>query len=204
MTSSWSDNASGLPALTRAMQSIAEQDPRVGLLLRETNDITRNSKVGGLYDAYAEIVEYALDRGYDYLHIIQHDMQMVWWDETVIARAREIFAEYPECVNIATIAPARHLALCDACEQVKPKLIVDEGLRPYRHRALRPGQVARPRHAVRRERDGALAAVPQGGAARHSGIRCRRWRTSHGQPWFAADGWSGARSSLVISSCSGR
>ena len=72
-------------------------------------------------------MDYALDRGYDYQHIIQHDMQMVWWDETVMTRAREIFAEYPECVNIATIAPPRHRGLADALEYVKPKLMVAKG-----------------------------------------------------------------------------
>src|ERR1700688_3014024 len=70
------DNASSLPALTLELQSIAEREPRVRLLLRSTNDLTRNSKVGGLYDAYNEIIDYALGRGYDYLHILQHDMQM--------------------------------------------------------------------------------------------------------------------------------
>ena len=103
------DNASGLPGLTDELQSIAEREPRVSLLLRDTNDISRNSKVGGLYDAYNEVVDYALGRGYDYLHIIQHDMQMVWWDETVVSRAAEIYAEFPECVNISTIAMARDL-----------------------------------------------------------------------------------------------
>ena len=75
------DNASNLPKLTRELQSIADKEPRVRLLLRESNDISRNSKVGGLYDAYNEIVSYALQQGYDYLHIMQNDMQMLWWDE---------------------------------------------------------------------------------------------------------------------------
>jgi hypothetical protein len=117
------DNASGLPGLTDELQSIAEREPRVSLLLRDTNDISRNSKVGGLYDAYNEVVDYALGRGYDYLHIIQHDMQMVWWDETVVSRAKEIYAEFPECVNISTIAMARDLALSGGLEYVKPKLV---------------------------------------------------------------------------------
>jgi hypothetical protein len=117
------DNASSLPALTRELQSIAEREPRVHLLLRSTNDLTRNSKVGGLYDAYNEVTDYALGRGYDYLHIIQHDMQMVWWDDTIIARATEIFMEYPECVNVCTLALARDLALSGGLEYVKPKLV---------------------------------------------------------------------------------
>jgi hypothetical protein len=117
------DNASGLPTLIGELESIAERAPRVSLLLRSTNDITRNSKVGGLYDAYNEVVDYALGRGYDYLHIIQHDMQMVWWDETIITRAEEIYAEYPECVNIATTALASDLALSGGLAYLKPKLV---------------------------------------------------------------------------------
>jgi hypothetical protein len=117
------DNASGIPTLIRELQSIAERTPRIRLLLRSTNDITRNSKVGGLYDAYNEVMAYALGRGYDYLHIIQHDMQMVWWDEAVITRAGEIFAEYPECVNISTTALAGDITLSGGLHYVKPKLV---------------------------------------------------------------------------------
>ena len=84
------DNASNLPRLTLELQSISDKESRVHLLLRETNDISRNSKVGGLYDAYNEVVSYALRQGYDYLHIMQNDMQMLWWDESVMRRARSI------------------------------------------------------------------------------------------------------------------
>ena len=66
-----------------------------------------NRKVGGLYDAYNEVVTYAIEQGYDYLHIMQHDMQMLWWDESVMVRAREIYTEHPECVNIHTLAIPR-------------------------------------------------------------------------------------------------
>ena len=118
------DNASNLTALAHELQLIADEDPRVRLLLRETNDISRNSKVGGLYDAYNEVVSYALRQGYDYLHIVQNDMQMLWWDETVMRQAREIYAEYPECVNIPTIAQPQHSALGDDLEYVKPKLVL--------------------------------------------------------------------------------
>ena len=116
------DNASELPALVRDFQHIAATEPRVRLLLRDTNDTSRNGKVGGLYDAYNEVVDYALREGYDYLHIIQHDMQVVWWDESVLQRAREIYDEYPECVNICTLAPSRYTALGGNLEYVKPGL----------------------------------------------------------------------------------
>jgi hypothetical protein len=117
------DNASNLPKLTRELQSIADKEPRVRLLLRESNDISRNSKVGGLYDAYNEVVSYALEQNYDYLHIMQNDMQMLWWDNSVMRRAREIYAEYPECVNICTFAQPRYsLFLSGNVEYVKPDL----------------------------------------------------------------------------------
>ena len=51
-------------------------------------------------------------------------MQMLWWDETGHhARAEEIFAEYPECVNIATTALASDLALSGGLAYLKPKLV---------------------------------------------------------------------------------
>ena len=122
------DNASDLPALTRELQSIAAREPRLRLLLRATNNLSRNSRVGGLYDACNEVIAHALGQGYDYLHIVQHDMQLLWWDETVMRRAREIFAEYPECVNISTLALPRNICLSGSLEYVKPKLVA---LRKY-------------------------------------------------------------------------
>jgi hypothetical protein len=93
-------------------------------VLRTTNDLSRNTKVGGLYDAYNEVMTYALDQGYDYVHIMQHDMQMLWWDESVIRRAREIYSEYPECVNISMMVPSRLILLSDHADFVKPKLML--------------------------------------------------------------------------------
>lgn len=124
------DNASNLPALTDGLRSTAEQEPRVRLLLRDTNDISRNGKVGGLYDAYNEVVSRALGEGYDYLHIMQHDMQLLWWDESVMQCAREIYAEHPECVNISMFAQPHYSSLGGNLEYVKPKLarLQDYGL----------------------------------------------------------------------------
>jgi hypothetical protein len=92
-------------------------------VLRTTNDISRNSKVGGLYDAYNEAMAYALDQGYDYVHIIQHDMQLLWWDDSVMRRTREIFAEFPQCVNIQTMIPYRLLGVSDNLDYFKPNLM---------------------------------------------------------------------------------
>jgi hypothetical protein len=117
------DNASNEPEIVRRLREIAAAESRVQLLLRTTNDISRNSKVGGLYDAYNEAMAYALDRGYDCVHIMQHDMQLLWWDASVMGRAREIFSEYPECVNIQMLVHYRLIRLSDNLEYLKPKLM---------------------------------------------------------------------------------
>jgi hypothetical protein len=117
------DNASNDPGVSRRLKAIADAEPRVQLMLRTTNDIARNSKVGGLYDAYNEVTAYTLDHGYDYMHILQHDMQMLWWDQAVTSCAVEIFEEYPECVNIQTLINYRLLQLSDELECLKPKLM---------------------------------------------------------------------------------
>ena len=57
------DNASNDPGVTRRIQ--ASQIPNLEFgssFLNSANDISKNSKVGGLYDAYNEVMTYALDR----------------------------------------------------------------------------------------------------------------------------------------------
>jgi hypothetical protein len=160
------DNASNLPALTEELRSTAAREPRVRLLLRDANDTTRNKKVGGLYDAYNEVMEYALRERYGYLHIMQHDMQLLWWDETVLRIARDIFAEYPECVNVQTQALPRLMNLSGNLEFVKPKLVVlkyygltDTGLydlAKWRARDMRFGG-SEAAHAIKYRREGLRA-----------------------------------------------
>ena len=117
------DNASNDSEVIQRLRALSNADPRVKLVLRTTNDISRNSKVGGLYDAYNEIMEYALDQGYSYVHIIQHDMQLLWWDDSVMGRAREIFTEFSECVNIQMMTHQRLSSLSDSFEYLEPNLM---------------------------------------------------------------------------------
>jgi hypothetical protein len=98
------DNASGSSELIEALSRLADSDARITLRLRSSNDISRNAKVGGLYDAYGEILTHALGGGYDLLHLIQADMQMVWWDERALDAAWDMFVRVPECVNVHTSA----------------------------------------------------------------------------------------------------
>lgn len=101
------DNASPDPRLRATLRRIAEADDDVHLILRGSNDITGNAKVGGLYDAYHEGIAFALERGFRLLHVLQGDMQMLWWDDEVVSRASEIFSAHPECVNVTTLGLSR-------------------------------------------------------------------------------------------------
>ena len=112
---------------------------------------------------------------------MQHDMQMVWWDETVPRLASEIFAEYPECVNIQTQALPRHVDLSHGLEHVKPKLVqlqhyglTDTGLYDLAKWRARTCGSARASRSTRQSTAGKDCG--------YSAIRCRRWRLV---PWPA-------------------
>lgn len=95
------DNASPDQRLRDDLTRINLDDPKMRLLLRDSNSLV-NGKVGGLYDAYRDAFEIAIREEFDYVHIVQGDMQVLWWDADVITRAAEIFASDPLCVNIYT------------------------------------------------------------------------------------------------------
>jgi hypothetical protein len=93
------DNASPDSRLIDELKRLAGDDPKMRLLLRDSNSLV-NGKVGGLYDAYRDAFEIAMREGFDYVHLVQGDLQVLWWDDDVVSRAAEIFAAAPLCVNI--------------------------------------------------------------------------------------------------------
>lgn len=97
------DNRSPQAQLRRALRELADRDEHVELILRDSNDVRGNSKTGSLYAAYGDAMEYAIARHYDLLHILQNDMQMMWWDDAMVARSVELFRRYTNCLNIHTI-----------------------------------------------------------------------------------------------------
>lgn len=107
------DNASPERQLIDDLRELAAVEVRVNLLLRPTNEISANGKVGGLYLAYGEAFDYALARDYDYVHILQSDMQLLWWGAEFMDQAASLYQEFPHCVNIHTMALSRDKALTD-------------------------------------------------------------------------------------------
>lgn len=100
------DNASPDIELRIELERISAADPRMRLLLRDSNDLA-NGKVGGLYDAYREAFALATEEGFEYLHLVQGDMQVLWWDDEVVSRAVELFEADLRCVNIYTALLSR-------------------------------------------------------------------------------------------------
>ncbi|MDA8290447.1 MAG: hypothetical protein M0Z33_02025 [Actinomycetota bacterium] len=96
------DVASPDAALREQLERLAEQDPHTELRALRENDVRRNGKVGSLYTAYEIAFEEAIARGFDLVHLVQGDFQVLWWDDDVVAAAREIFESHPRCVNVYT------------------------------------------------------------------------------------------------------
>ena len=96
------DNASPDARLRAWLQGLASHDSNVEVILRTANDVTRNRKVGSLYSAYEIAFDRAIARGFDLVHLIQGDFQLMWWDAGLVARSGEIFGAHPACVNIQT------------------------------------------------------------------------------------------------------
>jgi hypothetical protein len=96
------DNASPDAELRDELRRTAEGDDLVEVILRSTNDLTGNRKVGSLYSAYEIAFAHAAERGFDLLHLLQGDFQMLWWDADLVAKASQIFDSHPACANIHT------------------------------------------------------------------------------------------------------
>lgn len=110
------DNASPDQSLREALRLLASSEPRIELLLRSTNETASNGKVGGLYLAYAEAFARALENGYDYVHILQSDMQMLWWGPEFMHLAESLYSDFASCVNVHTMGLSRDKALTDELE----------------------------------------------------------------------------------------
>jgi hypothetical protein len=103
------DNASPDLQLRRELTAFAKNDPKARLLLRDSNDLA-NGKVGGLYEAYRDAFALAMEEGFDYVHLVQGDMQVLWWDSDVVSRATAIFESDEHCVNVFTCLLSTDLA----------------------------------------------------------------------------------------------
>lgn len=107
------DNASPQAGLRSDLKRMADEDPMIDLILRSTNDLQVNRKVGGLYEAYRMAFKYAMERDFDLLHLLQGDFQLMWWDGDLVEKSCELYASHPRCVNIQLQFLSRDRRLTD-------------------------------------------------------------------------------------------
>jgi hypothetical protein len=176
------DNGSPDPTLSAELKRTADSDELIDIIFRSADDARQNGKVGSLYVAYQIAFDYAVARGFDLLHLIQGDFQMMWWDRELVTRSLEIFASRPQCVNIQMQIFSRDLELTDDMDASGadglPKLrkygLTDTGLYHlgrWQARGMRFGPTERD-HARRYLSDG-LEVV------------CHPWPTDVPIPWPA-------------------
>lgn len=114
------DNASPDPELRDQLKRIADADEVIDIIFRTENDVRQNRKVGSLYAAYQIAFDYAIARGFDLLHLIQGDFQVMWWDRELVTKSLEIFASHPRCVNIQMQIYSRDQELSDDVDRSGP------------------------------------------------------------------------------------
>jgi hypothetical protein len=107
------DNASPDPELRAELKRIADADELIEIIFRSNNDVSQNQKVGSLYAAYEIAFDHAIGHGFDLLHLIQGDFQVLWWDTELVAESEKIFESHPQCVNIQMQIFSRDRELTD-------------------------------------------------------------------------------------------
>jgi len=106
------DNASPQEGLRRRLAAIAADDPNMEVILRTQNE-SENGKVGGLYHAYRIAFDRAVVRAIRFVHLMQADTQLLWWDDDVVTCAGSLLDRHPSCVNVYTMAMSKDHWLAD-------------------------------------------------------------------------------------------
>lgn len=175
------DNASPSAKLRTALQQLADSDPKIDLILRTENSLRYNRKVGSLYDAYSIAFEWAIERRFDLLHLIQGDFQMMWWDDELISKSWDLFTSHPRCVNIDMKFLSQDMQLTDDL------LTADSGLTKLRKYGLTDTGLY---HLGRwKARDMQFGPAEQKHAQRYLGegleVLCHPWPADAPIPWPA-------------------
>jgi hypothetical protein len=104
------DNGSPQQALRDDLVRRANHDVRTTTVLRDNNNL-ENAKVGALYAAYRLAFDIATERGFRYVHLLQGDLQVLWWDLDALAKLSELYQRHRNCVNVHTLALSTDRAL---------------------------------------------------------------------------------------------
>ncbi|MGH9082045.1 MAG: hypothetical protein ACRDY3_06655 [Acidimicrobiales bacterium] len=97
------DNGSPQRSIGRELAERAVSDEHLEVVRRDAGRPV-HPKVGTLHDAYCYAFDVARRRGFDYVHLLQGDLQVMWWDEDARHMLAELFGRHPHCVNIHMLA----------------------------------------------------------------------------------------------------
>jgi len=111
------DNGSNDASLKDALAAFTAEHNNVELMILADVPPSLNAKVGSLYSAMRDAFDYAVTGGFDLIHVVQGDMQTLFWDADVVEKALELFAAYPRCVNLYTVLMSRDKLLTDELEE---------------------------------------------------------------------------------------
>jgi len=65
------------------------------------------SKTGSLYHGYNQLFAQVKNNGFQYLNLIQSDIQLLWWDQEIIAHYIMIFENFKNSIQVYTGFPKR-------------------------------------------------------------------------------------------------
>jgi hypothetical protein len=83
------DNNSETYEMEKLLERL-ERNPRIQIIRRKNNDDTK-FKVGSLYDAYNEGLEYGIRKNYDWVHLSQQDFQIIQWPTSEVNKLLKAF-----------------------------------------------------------------------------------------------------------------
>jgi glycosyltransferase involved in cell wall biosynthesis len=92
------DNGSTEPRLVQWLEHL-RQEGRVSVMLRGHNNSSR--RVGSLYDGYNDAFDWALERGYDLIYLMNDDVQFLYHDPDLIPKVAAFFAAAHDASNLS-------------------------------------------------------------------------------------------------------
>ena len=96
------NNGSRDTHLKNDLDAFVIEHVNVALIDMPEADASGNAKVGSLYSAMSAAFRYAIVQGFDLIHLVQGDMQTLFWDAEIVEKTLRLFAAHPRCVNIHT------------------------------------------------------------------------------------------------------
>ena len=119
------DNGSTDQTLLRYLEELEGRG--LSVMLRSWKGETERP---GLNDGMNDAVDFAADRGYDFIQFVQDDMQFMWHDPSILDTVQNVFSSRPDAVQVCPLFSNRiNRSAAEELEAI-------EELNGYRHASL--------------------------------------------------------------------